>query len=1076
MKSTIISTTADSISSGGSISGDLTIEGDLTVDGGGGFAYSEVLTGDMSINGPEGTGAASAGLLVLSTAEETVRVGTVDQLGRIDFQAPSETGGSDAILVGASIFAEAEEDFSSTNNSTGLVFSTATTSAPIERMRIDQDGNIGIGTAAPATLLHLKSSTSNEPVLKIENNNDDQHPPRIQFLKDVSDGAESDGDLLGHIQFKGQDDGDALHTFASIYGISDDVTAGTEDGQLRFEVTKAGTDANIVLSLDANSRISLSNNDSGDGNTVFGYLAGNALGADTDNCVFIGENAGLLLAGHNAGAGNIAVGKDCFDAADGTEMGNVAIGHLCMGSVDEGASGDADFNVALGYNALRGGAFSGADALIGNIAIGSYAMDATDTNAQTGTVAIGYSALSDLTSGAGNIAIGYQSLDATDDGNYNTAVGYGSLSANCSDSNTAIGWSSLAVSVGTQNTAVGKSSSLALTSGANNVALGHHSLLDIVDGSQNVAIGSFALGGALGATADGSANNVVIGYSAGSGNWADQDCSNLVAIGSGAMAGALAGDTADGSVAVGKDALAALTSGAGNTAVGYQAMLAHTTGSRNIAIGHGAMNGTGEDSAPASDDNIFIGYDAGGGDWDDDADGTSASGQNVAIGNYAMDAAMDGANYNTAIGHGSLGSITTGGYNVGMGKDAGAVITIGVYNTAIGARALSAETIGDRSTAVGYQSLFLQVSDSSNDQARNTGVGMYASHYNVLGQNNTSLGYAAGMGVSTKSHSNCTFLGSYAGTTAYTGNNNIAIGAYAMDDTDADATVGASTENVFIGNHAGGGTWVTAASNYNVAIGNNSMDDAMNGALYNTAVGYAALSTVTEGDNNTAVGNSALFTVADGVYNTSIGAYAGYYIAGGDSNTCLGYAAGDVITTGSNNVYVGYNADGSANDVTNEIVIAATSSALVGAGTETCRIGVSSDYISVDFGENATWAHSSDVRIKKEIKDNGLGLDFINDLRTVTFKKKAPSEYPEEFEQYDSSKTERKNPDKIHYGFIAQEVKESMDRAGHSEFTVWQEDRDGMQELGELEFITPLIKAVQELSAEVESLKEQLNK
>jgi len=137
----LISTTADSISSGGSISGDLTIEGDLTVDGGGGFAYSEVLTGDMSINGPEGTGAASAGVLVLSTAEETVRVGTVDQLGRIDFQAPSETGGSDAILVGASIHAVAAEDFAADNNSTALVFSTGTTTAPVERLRIDQDGN-----------------------------------------------------------------------------------------------------------------------------------------------------------------------------------------------------------------------------------------------------------------------------------------------------------------------------------------------------------------------------------------------------------------------------------------------------------------------------------------------------------------------------------------------------------------------------------------------------------------------------------------------------------------------------------------------------------------------------------------------------------------------------------------------------------------------------------------------------------------------------------------------------------------------------------------------------------------------
>ena len=78
------------------------------------------------------------------------------------------------------------------------------------------------------------------------------------------------------------------------------------------------------------------------------------------------------------------------------------------------------------------------------------------------------------------------------------------------------------------------------------------------------------------------------------------------------------------------------------------------------------------------------------------------------------------------------------------------------------------------------------------------------------------------------------------------------------------------------------------------------------------------------------------------------------------------------------------------------------------------------------------------------------------------------------YEQYDASKTERTKPNKVHYGFIAQEVKEAMDKAGHSEFTAWKENRDGIQELGEADFITPLIKAVQELSAEIVELKKQI--
>ena len=130
----------------------------------------------VDIRGVAGTGAACAGVLTLSTAETTVRVGTVDQLGRIDFQAPKETGGTDALLVGASIWAECEEDFAGDNNSTGLVFATGTTLVASEKMRIDQDGNVGIGETTPLTKLHVKTADSGAGVssgadeLYLENN------------------------------------------------------------------------------------------------------------------------------------------------------------------------------------------------------------------------------------------------------------------------------------------------------------------------------------------------------------------------------------------------------------------------------------------------------------------------------------------------------------------------------------------------------------------------------------------------------------------------------------------------------------------------------------------------------------------------------------------------------------------------------------------------------------------------------------------------------------------------------------------------------------------------------------------
>ena len=187
---------------------------------------------------------------------------------------------------------------------------------------------------------------------------------------------------------------------------------------------------------------------------------------------------------------------------------------------------------------------------------------------------------------------------------------------------------------------------------------------------------------------------------------------------------------------------------------------------------------------------------------------------------------------------------------------------------------------------------------------------------------------------------------------------------------------------------------------------------------------------------------------------------------------------GKDLIAGSNNVYVGNYTSGSHPNITHEIVIGAgtdLNNGFVGAGTETVRIGRASDYITCDFGENATWAHSSDIRIKKDIEDTTLGLDFILKLKPKEFKKKAPAEYPPEFKSYDANQTERKNPDKTRYGFIAQEVKEAMDKVGHPDFTVWSKGEDGMQELGEVEFITPLIKAVQELSSENKKLENKIN-
>jgi len=113
-----------------------------------------------------GATAAGPGHLKLTTGETTVVDG--DILGRIDFQAPAETG-TDAISVAASIWAEADSTFSSTVNATELVFATALSETAFERMRLDQDGRLGIGTSGPNNIIEARKDQDSSTAINVTN-------------------------------------------------------------------------------------------------------------------------------------------------------------------------------------------------------------------------------------------------------------------------------------------------------------------------------------------------------------------------------------------------------------------------------------------------------------------------------------------------------------------------------------------------------------------------------------------------------------------------------------------------------------------------------------------------------------------------------------------------------------------------------------------------------------------------------------------------------------------------------------------------------------------------------------------
>jgi hypothetical protein len=125
-----------------------------------------------------------------------------------------------------------------------------------------------------------------------------------------------------------------------------------------------------------------------------------------------------------------------------------------------------------------------------------------------------------------------------------------------------------------------------------------------------------------------------------------------------------------------------------------------------------------------------------------------------------------------------------------------------------------------------------------------------------------------------------------------------------------------------------------------------------------------------------------------------------------------------------------------------------------------------------NFGTDNSWTRSSDVRKKKNIENAVLGLDFVNDLRPVTYEWKPNNELPEDFVEY--SETNHMTLGVRMHGLIAQEVKTALDKTGVERFAGWQETSDGVQCISQEMFVFPLIKAIQELTAKVKELEDRL--
>jgi trimeric autotransporter adhesin len=350
----------------------------------------------------------------------------------------------------------------------------------------------------------------------------------------------------------------------------------------------------------------------------------------------------------------------------------------------------------------------------------------------------------------------------------------------------------------------------------------------------------------------------------------------------------------------------------------------------------------------------------------------------------------------------------------------------------------------------------------------------------TAGTSNLRLGVNAGNSIASGGNYN-TVVGDEAGTAITTGDENVAVGFNSL------AAIDTGIHNVSVGSRA---LQADVKGNYSTAIGKNALTAqsfASATDAYNTAVGYAAGAAVTTGTNNTligglagdaittggdnvAVGYNSLGVNTTGTFNTAFGKGAGSAITTGGSNVCIGGDAGLAtnLTTGSENTLIGQYCHPSVGSATNANGFGYDINAEGGYTT----VGRAADDIRAAHGV-ATWATVSDERYKKDIVDSTTGLSFINALRPRTFKYRTLGELPETFRAYEADSTEVFKNSKTNHGFIAQEIKAAIDADASIKdgFRLWDDREDGSQEVAEAALIPVLVKAIQELTARLETLE-----
>ena len=386
---------------------------------------------------------------------------------------------------------------------------------------------------------------------------------------------------------------------------------------------------------------------------------------------------------------------------------------------------------------------------------------------------------------------------------------------------------------------------------------------------------------------------------------------------------------------------------------------------------------------------------------------TDSAHNNTVMGGNSLTSNVSGS-FNTAIGSFSLSDGKTTSNNTAIGTNTLIKNTKGGFNVAIGAGTLLSNTVGSFNTGNGIEALALNVSGNSN-----TGIGAGA----LIGNTSGSFNTANGVGVMAGNNS---------------GSFNTANGQQALDSNTVGHDNTANGMTALRGNTTGNGN---TAHGYNALFWNST-------GSYNTAIGNVSMEFNRTGSFNTAIGSGSLENNVSGNYNTSLGGGLSVNISG-NFNTGIG------------------STQPSASNLTNSTAIG--NFTIVDASNKV-RIGNSS--VTVIEGQ-VPFTTPSDGRFKYELKEDVRGLDFILQLRPVTYLFDT-KKMEQQMRQHSGVSFAKQSADagvisSRRSGFIAQEVEKAAIRTGyHFSGVVRPSTAQSYYSLSYESFVIPLVKAMQE--------------